>query len=110
MSPVRVQRRRVKSWRNAADAIYVGRPTKWGNPFRVGDPFPKRNVSSDPSLRGLAMNAYDVVALYRRWLKRRLVEDPTFLEPLRGHDLACWCDPDAGCHADVLLEYLEDAS
>ncbi|ARD42490.1 DUF4326 domain-containing protein [Actinomyces gaoshouyii] len=23
---------------------------------------------------------------------------------LRGHDLMCWCPPDAPCHADVLLE------
>jgi hypothetical protein len=26
------------------------------------------------------------------------------LEPLRGHDLACWCDLSVPCHADVLLE------
>lgn len=26
------------------------------------------------------------------------------LEPLRGHDLACWCPLDQPCHADVLLE------
>lgn len=26
------------------------------------------------------------------------------LPKLRGKNLACWCKPDAPCHADVLLE------
>ena len=34
--PKRIQRRRTKGWRMPAGAIYVGRPTKWGNPVRVG--------------------------------------------------------------------------
>lgn len=31
--PQRIQRRRTKGWRMPAGALYVGRPTKWGNPF-----------------------------------------------------------------------------
>lgn len=44
MSPVRVQRRRAKGWRTplcscgcGQPARYVGRGTRWGNPWRVGD-------------------------------------------------------------------------
>ncbi|GAB3656616.1 DUF4326 domain-containing protein [Glycomyces tarimensis] len=33
--PKRIQRKRVKGWRMPAGAIYVGRGSKWGNPFRV---------------------------------------------------------------------------
>jgi hypothetical protein len=35
--PVRIQRRRVKGWRMPPDAIYVGRGSRWGNPYRVGE-------------------------------------------------------------------------
>jgi hypothetical protein len=32
----RIQRRRTPGWRQPADAIYVGRPTNWGNPYYIG--------------------------------------------------------------------------
>lgn len=35
--PKRIQRKRTKGWRMPEGAIYVGRPTKWGNPAKVGD-------------------------------------------------------------------------
>lgn len=34
--PDRIQRRRTKGWRMPDGAVYVGRPTKWGNPFAIG--------------------------------------------------------------------------
>lgn len=37
MSPVRVQRKRTKGWRMPEGAVYVGRGSKWGNPYRIGD-------------------------------------------------------------------------
>lgn len=33
--PERIQRKRVKGWHMPEGAIYVGRPTRWGNPFRL---------------------------------------------------------------------------
>ncbi len=35
-TPLRIQRMRAKGWRMPDGAIYVGRPSMWGNPFRVG--------------------------------------------------------------------------
>jgi len=35
-APQRIQRRRAKGWRMPDGAVYVGRPSKWGNPFRFG--------------------------------------------------------------------------
>ena len=35
-NPKRIQRRRAKGWKMPANAIYVGRPTVWGNPYVVG--------------------------------------------------------------------------
>jgi hypothetical protein len=68
-------------------AVYVGRPTKWGNPWVVGK----------DGTREQCVNAYERKAamLYE--------QDPTRFEELRGKDLVCWCAPEA-CHADVLLE------
>lgn len=33
--PVRIQRRRTAGWRMPESAVYVGRPSRWGNPFTV---------------------------------------------------------------------------
>jgi len=72
------------------NTIYVGRPTKWGNPYQVG---------TDGSPR-------QVVQLCRRYLARpeqaELVS--AIRAKLKGRALACWCPLDKPCHADVLLE------
>lgn len=84
--PKRIQRKRTKGWRMPEGAVYVGRPTKWGNPFTNG---PKgENVLNFRALVAKGNRNY------LRELKRTL----------RGKDLACWCPLDQSCHADVLLE------
>jgi len=77
-----------------ANTVYVGRPSKWGNPFRIG----------------VDGTRDEVISKYRRWLEEKLKEDPTFLDPLKGKDLACWCPLDVPCHADVILEMLNKNS
>jgi hypothetical protein len=37
--PLRVQRRRTKGWEMPDGAIYVGRPTMFGNPFDDAEDF-----------------------------------------------------------------------
>ena len=69
------------------DAIYVGRPSKWGNPIRI-DSFHNRR---------------EVIRLYRIWLEDKIKRDVHYLDELKDHDLVCWCAP-LPCHADVLLE------
>jgi len=68
------------------EAVYVGRPSKWGNPFTVGKDGTRTQV----------------IEKYRSMLlgNRQLIEA---LPELRGRDLVCWCAP-APCHADILLE------
>lgn len=34
-TPKRIQRKRTEGWRAPEGAVYVGRGSKWGNPFRV---------------------------------------------------------------------------
>jgi hypothetical protein len=68
-----------------ARAVYIGRGSKWGNPFRIG---------SDGDRAA-------VIAKYERWLadQHQLLR---MLDELSGRDLVCFCAPRA-CHGDVLL-------
>lgn len=66
--------------------VYIGRPSKWGNPFVIGKDG----------------NRADVVQKYRAWVMEQ-PELMTSLGELKGKTLACWCSPEA-CHGDVLVE------
>jgi hypothetical protein len=80
-----------------APSIYVGRPSRWGNPWTH---LPYGGAPHRAETREAA------IAAYRTWLDEQLVRDPTFLEPLRtAAALVCSCAP-LPCHADVLVEYL----
>ena len=79
-----------------AGAIYVGRPTKWGNPYHVSKTFDNRQICVD-YFRELMESHLGETSVSREWCLSKL-------ELLRGHDLACWCPLDQPCHADVLLE------
>ena len=83
----RIQRHRIKGWKMPRNTVYVGRPTKWGNPYEVsGDLLP-----------------HEAVALYRAIINKGFQRIKMFHE-LRSKNLACWCPLDQPCHADVLLE------
>ncbi len=95
--PKRIQRKRTKGWRMPQGAVYVGRPSKWGNPFTVGHeiPFlPGRNVQD----KRHAASLYAGHAPLNDRLRAAAQAE------IRGKDLACWCPLSEPCHADVLLE------
>jgi hypothetical protein len=98
--PTRIQRKRTKGWKMPPNTVYVGRPTKWGNPYRAGKP--KSRYWPDKRFRTPA----EAVELFGEWLMQAdegQLKDEVVLE-LRGKNLACWCPLDQPCHADVLLE------
>lgn len=95
--PKRIQRKRTRGWKAPADALYVGRPTKWGNPFFVIDAHTDR--SALPALREKAAQKYERAL---RAGKLDVSAEDARAE-LRGRDLICWCPLDQACHADVLL-------
>ena len=91
-APRRIQLSRRRGWRKPAGAVVVARPSRWGNPFVIGegrtraeavDQFEQALVAGDRAVLGFTVD--DV---------RR---------ELAGRDLACWCPLDERCHADVLL-------
>ena len=85
-APHRIQRKRTRGWKMPANTVYVGRPTIWGNPFRVsnGDcDHPDCGPKSHPPL-----TAQQVVEAYRRYLPGLLkVQPANLIERLRGKDL-----------------------
>ena len=100
-APKRIQRKRTKGWRMPEGTVYVGRPTKWGNPFRAGDP-----VTMKPwcwSVDQVA-DVEHAVGLFREYAQANVAIRFLIPRELRGRDLACWCPLDQPCHADVLLE------
>lgn len=110
--PVRLQRRRTKGWRAPEGAVYVGRPTRFGNPARI--------VQEDHGLvvqwgiNGGGVGTWPdqtaarrfATELYESWINRPEQADTRalFRALLHGRDLLCWCPADEPCHADVLLE------
>lgn len=67
--------------------VYIGRPSKWGNPFTIGKDGDRASV----------------VEKYRAWI----ADQPELIQAaekeLAGKSLVCYCAPCA-CHGDVLLE------
>jgi hypothetical protein len=72
------------------DYVYIGRPSRWGNPYRIGPDGDRATV----------------IQKYRRYLYQR-PDLIAALPELTGKRLGCWCKtpaaPDTPCHADVLI-------
>jgi hypothetical protein len=90
MTGKRIQRKRTQGWKMPPNTIYVGRPTKWGNPYKVG----------------AGMGLSRSLELFREHLERELKTGTLNLDELRGKNLACFCSLTQACHADILLEAL----
>jgi len=69
--------------------VYIGRGSKWGNPFSIGTDGTRS----------------EVIEKYKEWVQ----EQPDVIkniEELDGKVLGCWCKPQA-CHGDVLVELVK---
>lgn len=83
--------------------VYIGRPSKWGNPFSV------RQYGRDGCLD-----------MYREWLSGKIdigEKPPTkeeIIKELKGKVLGCWCKPPGGfkgrllCHGQILVNICSD--
>lgn len=96
--PKRVRLSRKKGYRKPEGAVVVGRASRWGNPYKVGQAH---------------YLAWDTDGVFTpesavRCYREMLANSPDFVaeirEKLAGRDLACWCPLDQPCHGDVLLE------
>jgi hypothetical protein len=74
-------------------AVYIGRPSIWGNPYVIG-----RDGTRD-----------EVVSLYAKWLKKALAKQEMldeFLELASSPGLVCFCLPKR-CHGNALIEEMK---
>jgi len=95
----RLQHRRGTSLPEGAP--YVGRPSRWGNPYV----FDRSTLKEG---RVLVASRAEAVRRY----EADLLADPERVAEARrllaGRDLACYCLLDGPCHADVLLRIAND--
>ncbi len=73
-------------------AVYIGRGSKWGNPYKIGEDGDRAQV----------------IAKHEAWLRQQ-PELMAALGELRGRDLVCFCAP-APCHGDLLLRLANEDS
>lgn len=78
----------VKHWKRDGADVYVGRPSPFGNPFRIG-----RDGTR-----------HEVVGKYLDWLYANPYLLRLARRDLAGKTLGCWCAPE-DCHGDVLATY-----
>jgi hypothetical protein len=138
--PVRIQRTRKKGFNlhetskaiNGLECSYVGRGSKWGNPFRVMQYYDgKWGIKTDGTDRcGEILTTHchfiydtkeaavdDAIKCYQLWLlpykhdggsMEDFLQSSAQLESitreLKGKNLSCWCSSESKCHADVLLK------
>lgn len=74
------------------DYIFIGRPSKWGNPF----------------IKGRDGTRQQVCDKYDNWFRDQIRTNSTFrkeIEELKGKVLACYCVPQR-CHGQTIINYL----
>lgn len=79
--------------------VYVGRGSKWGNPYSHKEGTLAEEVVDS---RSEAVKKYEEYLLSNDELMSSLSE-------LKGKTLGCWCKPKA-CHGDILLKYANGPS
>lgn len=96
VKPERIQLRRTKGWRKPPNTIVVSRPSRYGNPHRIGF----------CPVCGVEHTREEAVAEFEALLSQL---PANHFEIMRGKNLACWCaiTDESGnyvpCHADILL-------
>jgi len=102
---------------NNRTAVNVARPSKWGNPYKVGVPVQSQCGINTAILAGIGRDEWTenrpttnemAVTLYRHALQQGRINRGHALTELRGRNLACWCKKNEMCHADILLSMAND--
>lgn len=101
MSPEVLNRKTLRKdergrYPSPVDAVYVGRPSKWGNPFTIAGTQHLKHLTDE-------QRRASVISMFKDWFENSPDSPIGDIEELRGKDLICWCAP-LPCHADILLE------
>lgn len=85
-----------------SNAVYIGRPGIWGNPFT--------HHAGETEADVVVATREEAVEAYEHYIRERLKREPGLLAELRklkGKTLVCWCKP-APCHGDVLVKLINE--
>lgn len=88
---------RVVHFRVSRYDVYIGRPSKWGNPFKIGDLHHGKTLTRETAIeafRDWFFHSANGIALQQH------------THELYSKVLGCWCKPRA-CHGDVIMELVE---
>lgn len=96
------------------EAVYVGRPTRWGNPYTH---IKSKKTRASHVTNSVEDSIKEYFAEIRKMYSRLdTPEARDFFGPLVGKDLICWCAPKGGiehtsrplvCHAQILASLAE---
>lgn len=112
MTPIRIQRSRQHKQvsPNGFPIKYVGRPTKWGNPYKVVGRDGVWFVVDGEEPVATFDTKIDAIHCCLEIFKEHFVHEHNSgrlnLYDLRGYNLSCWCPLDEPCHVDVLFKLL----
>lgn len=85
------------------EAVYVGRPTIYGNPFTH---LPVKDTRAETQVH----TREDAIKAYERWARLEARDKPEFRQAVKSlykKDLVCWCWP-LDCHALVLAKLAKE--
>jgi hypothetical protein len=106
VTPKRIRLYRLRDRVIGTNAKGVARPSRFGNPWRVGLKACGHRSTGECGCNAFRVEtAEEAVANYRTWLHGSTKLRGVVVEQLAGKDLACWCHLDRPCHGDVLLEF-----
>ncbi len=88
---------RVVNIRRKTFDVYIGRPSKWGNPFSY-----KRGTQA----KFVVATRAAAIDRFREWFLSQPDLIAEARRELRGKVLGCWCKP-AACHGDVIAEIID---
>jgi hypothetical protein len=97
--PSRVQLSRKKGWKMPQNTVKVARPSKYGNPHRIGF----------CPICGVDHTREEAVAEFEAETNFPDVQQ-RIREELAGKNIACFCRLDEVCHGDVLLRLANEKS
>lgn len=81
MTLKRIQRKRTKGWKMPENCVYVGRPSRYGNPYRIGE------REYDPLFnRYLLITIENCLPLFKNYAEMQIACDSKWLDPLRKSD------------------------
>ena len=115
---VRIQRKRTAGWKTPANTKYVGRPTKWGNPFTIKCVNGKYTINSEKENLWTIMGEYckegydtkaealsDILYCYEVYVRNYLLK---YLDELYDKNLSCFCNLELPCHVDIIFKLIKE--